>query len=443
MRIGGGQGNIDMWTRRGFGLTAMAAGMTTGLAAATGVRAQEAITPEQRLRNEGRYLPHYLALKARLEAGDDEMARAELSQYAAFLGDEATALGLVERPPHPRIEGPDMDAAEARDAIDAIVEGAGRTRVVILNEAHNISGHRAFAAAVARALRPLGYDWFAAEAFVTSWREPTPSIGLYREGMPFTHQMGWYTQDPVFAETVREAARLGYRFADYEQTWLQRPSEDLDSEARIAAREQAQAENLIANVLAPYPDAKVFVFVGYSHAMEKPGLGGTWFAARLKALTGIDPLTIEQSSNWPALDPVNDARHVAAVLAKFAPTAPIVVSSNGLSVGSRGYAGQMDLSVFHPRREAVSGRPGWLAADPMRQAVEVAVPPFEGPALLQVMRTHEGPAGVPADQFLLQPGQERATLMLHPGAYFLRLERPGGNDPAYGAITVEPAPRPQ
>lgn len=79
-----------MWTRRSFGLTAMAAGMTSGLATTTDVRAQEAIPPEQRLRNEGRYLPHYLALKARVEASDDEMARAELSQYAAFLGDEAT-----------------------------------------------------------------------------------------------------------------------------------------------------------------------------------------------------------------------------------------------------------------------------------------------------------------------------------------------------------------
>lgn len=422
-----------MWTRRGFGLTAIAAGMaTTGV-----VRAQEAIPPEQRLRNEGRYLPHYLALKARIEAGDDEMARGELSQYAAFLGDEATALGLVERPPHPRIEAPDLDGAEASDAIDAIVEGAARTRVVILNEAHNISGHRAFAAVVARALRPLGYDWFAAEAFVTPGKEPRPSMRLYRNGMPFTGDLGWYTQDPVFAETVREAARLGYRFADYEQTWLQSAPEGSDAEAEIAAREQAQAENLIANVLTPYPDAKVFVFVGYSHAMEKPGLGGTWFAARLKALTGIDPLTIEQSWNWPALDPANDARHVAAVLTKFAPTAPIAVSKDGVSVGGRIHGGQMDLSVFHPRRAPVGGRPGWLAADPMRRAVEVTVPPFSGPALLQVLRSSEGPAGVPADQFLLQPGQDRATLLLHPGAYFLRLERPEGLDPAYGAITVE------
>jgi len=267
-------------------------------------------------------------------------------------------------------------------------------------------------------------------------------VTLFREGMPFIGGYGWYTLDPVYAEAVREAARLGYRFADYEQTWRQSAPEDADAEAQIAAREQAQADNLIANVLAPNPDAKVLIYVGYDHAMEKPNRFGTWFAARLKAASGIDPLTIEQAYNWPALDPANDAPHVAAVLDRFKPQDSIVVSRGGVTVASRHFTGQTDLSVFHPRRPQVAGRPGWLSADPMRQAVEVSVPPFEGPALLQAMRSSEGPAGVPADQFLLQPGQAAATMMLHPGSYFLRLERAEGIDAAYGSITVEEALKP-
>src|SRR5688500_6894839 len=112
--------------------------------------------------------------------------------------------------------------------------------------------------------------------------------------------------------------------------------------------------------------------------MEKPGRGGTWFAARLKEATGIDPLTIEQSGNWPATRPENDPAHVRAVLDRFAPTAPIAVSKDGVSFGSPSYGGQMDLSVFHPRLAPVSGRPGWLAVDPERRAIEVDVPAFEG-----------------------------------------------------------------
>lgn len=425
-----------MWTRRGFGLGAGAAGAL----AAMGTRAQESLDLDDRLFLEGRYLPTYLDLKVQVAAGD-EVARGSLSQFAAFLGDEQTALGLNEKPPRPDVQRPNLDNAEARDAIEAIVEGAGRTRVVILNEAHNISAHRNFAARVARALKPLGFDWFAAEAFVPPQEEPTPSVSLYRAGMPFTRDFGWYTQDPVFAETVREAARLGYRFRDYEFNWTQRAPRDADPETQIAIREQAQADNLIANVLAPYPDAKVLVYAGYDHAMETPNRFGTWFAARLKSATGIDPLTIEQSSNWPALEPTNDPPHVAAVLEHFAPRDTIVVSKQGVSVASRHYAGQTDLSVFHPRRATVSGRPGWLAADPLRIPVEVTIPSFDGPALLQAMRILEGPAGVPADQFLLSENQTVGTLFLQPGRYGLRLETAAGIAPAWGVIEVKPAPQ--
>ena len=420
-----------MLTRRGFGLAAGAIGATTAL----GARAQDMLTPDDRFMQEGRYIPQYLDLKARAAAGEAP-AGGMLGQYASFLGDEATALADTEKPPRPGLERPDLDGAESRDAMEAILEGAANTSIVILNEAHNISGHRNFAGQVARALRPLGYDWFAAETFMNRQRDPAPSITLYRQGMPFIAAFGWYSRDPVYAEAVREAARLGYRFAAYEQMFDQQAPEGSDWEGEIAAREEAQADNLIARVLSTNPDAKVFVYVGYSHAMEKPGLGGTWFAARLKAKTGIDPLTIEQSSNWPALNPAHDAPHVAAVQERFAPTAPIVVSKDGAAIGSRTYAGQMDLSVFHPRRAPVSGRPGWLAADPQRKPVEVVVPPFTGTTLLQAMRLSEGPAGVPADHVLLTEGQTRVTLLLPPGGYGLRLETEAGIQPMWGTITV-------
>lgn len=419
-----------MFTRRSLGL-----GAAAGLIAPWAARAQEALDVNDRLYGEGRYLPSYLDLKARAASGDAG-ARGMLSQFASFLGDEATAIGTFESPPRASAVRPDLEGAESRDALDAIVDGARGARVVILNEAHNISAHRSFAALVARALRPLGYDWLAAETFIQPQGTPAPSISLYREGMPFISSFGYYTLDPVYAEMVREAARLGYRFADYEQTQAQSAPDDATAEVQIAAREEAQADNLIANVLVPNPDAKVFVYVGYSHAMEKPGRGGAWFAARLKEKTGLDPLTIEQSGNWPALNPDNDAPHVAAVLDRFAPQAPIVVSKDGRTVASPTYAGQMDLSVFHPRRAPVSGRPGWLAADPARRAFTVDVPAFEGIALLQAIRAGEGPAGVPSDQFLLTPGQDRATFLLQPGFYYIRMEREAGIDPAYGQIEV-------
>ncbi len=421
-----------MWSRRSILLGAAGA----GVARATPVWPQEALSNDELFFSEGRYLPTYLDLKARSEAGD-EAARQMLSQFASFLGDEDTAVGLDERPPRPSVVPPDLDGAVARDAMEAITEAARNTRIVILNEAHNVSGHRAFAARVMRALRPLGYDWFAAETFTPPQPDTLVRIGAYAKGAPFLAGYGYYTHDPVFAEMVREAARLGYRFSDYEQRFDQRAPEGADAAAQIAAREEAQADNLIANILSANPDARVFVFVGYSHAMEKEGRGGLWFAARLKAKTGIDPLTIEQSMNWPAIAPENDAPHVAAVLTRFAPEAPIVASKDGESIASPNYAGKMDLSVFHPRMAPVAGRPGWLAADPERRRVMIKVPTLNEQALIQALPMAEAAAGLPSDHYLLAPGASEATFFLHPGRYFFRQETAAGIRPAFGALSID------
>lgn len=385
---------------------------------------------------EGRYLPLYLDLQTKVTAGDPT-ARGALSQYAAFLGDEATAIGMSERPRAPDQTLPDLADAVSVDALEAIVKAAADSQIVILNEAHNVSGHRAFANRVMRALRPLGFDWFAGETFTPRQSVPFAGIDLYREGGPFGGWLGYYTLDPVYAEMVREAARLGFRFAAYEERSDQRAPESASRDETIAIREAAQADNLIEAILKPHPGAKIFVYCGYSHAMERHGDGGEWFAARLKAKSGIDPLTIEQSLNWPGTRSESDAPHVAAVLSRFAPTTPIAVSRQGEIVSSPRNFGRMDISVFHPRLPEVSGRPGWLAADPERRAVTVALPPFDGPALIQAMRTDEGAGAVPADQFLLKPRQDRATLFLHPGPYLLRMERPGGIESAFGSIKVE------
>lgn len=418
--------------RRAFGLGALG----VSLAAALPGRAQTPLSGWERWFNEGRYLSYYLELAARVAAGDLR-SRDILAQFAAFLGDEATAIGLLERPTDSAAARPDLGTAESQPALQAIVERARETRVVILNEAHNISGHRGFAARVMRALHSEGYDWLAAETFGNHADPGTPSIRAYRPGLPFSLTFGYYTADPVFAELVREAAGRGYSFAAYEQRSDQEAGPDTGRLEQIAAREQAQAENLAA-ILNANPESRILVLVGLSHAMEAEGDGGTWFAARLKSLTGIDPLTIEQSLNWPALAPSNNAPHVAAVLERFNPSAPIAVWNSGQMVAAPAYSGRMDLSVFHPRQPPVQGRPAWLVSDPERRAVTIEIPAFDGPALLQAMRASEGPGGVPADQFLLQSGQREATLLLRPHSYFLRLETPDGFLPAWTTLNVEP-----
>ena len=94
--------------------------------------------------------------------------------------------------------------------------------------------------------------------------------------------------------------------------------------------------------------------------------------------------------------------------------------------------------VFEEHREQLVGR---LFRDEVtagqRVAVDVDVPTVEGPGLLQAVPAAEGPGAVPADQLLLTPGQRRATLLLRPAHYLVRLETATGVR-TYGQVEVTP-----
>lgn len=150
-----------------------------GLAAPLAGWAQEPLSASDRFIHANLYLPSYLEQKAAYEAGDDSVLGA-LVQHASLVGDEALATRL-----RPRGQPlPDAVPLDSAPALATIVERARDARIVILNEAHNVSRHRHFAEQVLTALRPLGFSIFAAETF--SWgpdppRAPsTPSAGAKR-----------------------------------------------------------------------------------------------------------------------------------------------------------------------------------------------------------------------------------------------------------------------
>lgn len=358
-------------------------------------------------------------------------------QWSALCGDETGALTEPTGSARKERNGPDLSAAQAADAVAAIRAAARGRRVVVLNEAHHVSRCRSFGASVMRALREDGFTWFAAETFGPRF-PGAPHVSEWRPGRPFLPSYGFYTRDPVFAEMVREAGELGYRFVDYEQRPDQRHlAADAPRNDQIAEREEAQASNLIANLFREHPNARVLVYVGYSHAAKAPVADNPpWFAARLKAKTGLDPLTIEQAFGWPGLTSKEDTAEVAAVLARFAPTRPISVRGASVPFLTGRYAGAFDVAVYHPRLPDVDGRPGWLAADPKRKRAAFDLPgPTDALALVQAVRQEEGEGAVPSDHYPLEAGATRAVFFLRPGRYRVRLETLDGYR-SLGAIRV-------
>ena len=167
-----------------------------------------------------------------------------------------------------------------RDATDVVLdEIIGNHRIVILNEKHHYPIHRAFAELLLLALERKGFRHLAAETF-TEMREPPdlryPNIYL-----------GNYSREPMFGNFVRRALSMGFKLVHYEYH-----GEGTD----IASRELGQAKNLVERFFSKTSDQeKLFVYVGYSHVREKQNASTHGLMAqRLKEITGIDPLTIDQ-----------------------------------------------------------------------------------------------------------------------------------------------------
>lgn len=369
----------------------------------------------------GRYLP-LLQFTRSMAAANTTMAWMA-TQLSAMIGDEEAAFNVPATAP---LALPDLTGCIAADAVETIAQAARSRRIVILNEAHNISRCRAFAGVVASRLRGEGFTVFAAETFDNA---TAAAINPLNAGAPITPALGWYLADPVYAEMVRAARRKGFRFAAYEA----KPRQMAGAVQQIEVREDAEANNFIANILDRDPKARVFVTCGYDHVRKAPDASGQmWFAERLKAKTGIDPLCISQDWSVPPPDPMPEQPALMAILDDFTPDAPVVVFDRAkapLIVGRP--QGAVDIEVIHPRLRAVDGRPGWLAGMPGRKRAPFALAAAaEAGTLIQAVPASEtGTAGaVPSDQYPLKEGSREAVFFLTAGSYEIRLESDDGRN---------------
>lgn len=407
--------------------------LLSGIVLATpgGGLAQAPLDPVKAVMEQGLYLPELARLReaARSSSGQGQV----LAQYLATLGDEAGALRqwMSLRPSTALVPPPDMtdySLHRAEPALDAIVSAARGRRLVILNEAHHGSRCRSFAAKVIDRLRAEGFNLLAAEDF--SNEPETRFAERMASGQPVTTDLVYYGRDPVYAGLIRQARAAGYRLPPYEMTEAQRPSEDADGPTRIATREAAEAANLAA-LLKDDSEARMIVYCGHGHVAEQPMGGNTLMAARLKAATGIDPLTIEQALCLPSPPGVFESPTITAVLAHFKPTEPIIVRDpEGAPLVMASYRGVVDLAVFHPRLpDDADGRPGWLARDPdLCRASARFVEAVPKGALVQAVLHDEAkaPNVVPSDQYLISAETRDAVFYLRRGIYQIRVETDGG-----------------
>ncbi|MHC4991708.1 MAG: hypothetical protein ACYTJ0_03430 [Planctomycetota bacterium] len=381
-----------------------------------------------RLLEQGKYLAAVRA--AEQSTADPAIRGQEIATMRSMVGDDHGALAAMSSALGHQAttvaETSPLDACEALDALATIVEMARDRRVVILNEAHHVPMHRGFALRVARALRPLGFSYLAAETLKPD------TAPLAERGFPLRSD-GFYAAEPVFGDFLREALRLGYQPVAYEMTARSDATDPLD---RVNQREAAQCANLIERIFDRDPEAKVLIFVGYSHATENvrsmpDGREQAWMAARLARATGLDPLTIDQTVQMALVpDDASSSDWRYAERRGWIKRPTVFRRADGSFFVGGHYAGRVDMQVFHPRPKLVRGRPDWLLADGHRTAIAIPAEalPAEGRVLVQAFVAGEPDGAVPVDQVVVGAGGDAPALMLPPGDGRIVVQDESGNE---------------
>lgn len=366
------------------------------------------------------YAATWRTLAAAGESSPADPFAAQLhGQLAALLGDydyaHAHYFGGVRRA-EPAALGL-RDPEPALPALAALVEGR---RVVMLNESHGHSAQRAANFLFVRELRRLGFTHLALEALAY---EPAQAgacasvvasdDGLASRGHAIAAS-GHYLNDPIFAELVRMALAEGFSLVAYDDSNADAPGREW--------REQAQARNL-ACVLEADPGARMVVVGGGSHTSKQPDhpFPGGMMAARLQAMTGIEPYSISvRVLDLPGLPGYADGQ-------------PFFAGTDEGPFTSAGY----DRVALVPAPLARGEAAHWLRLGGWRlPAPPVPLACATPPCLLEARRDGESDASVPGDRCLVAAEGPACPLFLAPGQYRLRLLGPGGDIVGAGSLRV-------
>ena len=344
-----------------------------------------------------------------------------LSWYQTFIGDyPGAAASFSIAQPAQDDDGPSplTGGYEAGPAAAVILSMAKSRKAVFFNEAHSAPITRTLTIELLAKLRAEGFNYFAAETLYDSDHD------LNKRGYP-TPKSGFYINEPLYGEMVRTALKLGFKVVAY----------DVENAGEGDARERAGAQRL-ARVFKQDPHARLVVDAGFAH-VQKSGkyLGGSSMGEFFHKLSGIDPLTIEQTMLIQHARPDQDHPYYLAVMQALHPQQPIVfVAADGKTWTLK--PGQYDMSVFYPESASTKARPDWLALNGLRVPYAVGSELCNGhfPCLIQAFYANEGDDAVAADRTVLNTvdpnapmsqrvlngqGDAQSVLFLRPGKYRL------------------------
>ncbi|MCF0052447.1 hypothetical protein LXM25_20425 [Dyadobacter sp. LJ53] len=294
-----------------------------------------------------------------------------------------------------------------------IIQKSADKQVVMFNEAHHRPQHRAFIRSLLRDFYSLGFRTL----FVEAYFENQDSL-LNDRGYPLQNT-GTYTKEPVFGDMLREAKKLGFTIASYDNDTVTCNS----TEPFVCnnQREKVAAENIFS-FLKANPKAKVLVAAGYAHIIKKSDDGWIKMAEQFKNISGIDPLSIDLVGMAERSSAAHENKFYSAAHKKYDIKVPSIISDRTTrQVFLSNYRGeQIDLQVVFPRTKYATGYADWLSDGYQKEfVVELSKVNFTPGDLLQIYIKNEAEAhekqAVPILQFPLSNIKQQKVLL--PGDY--------------------------
>ncbi|MEP6899370.1 MAG: hypothetical protein ABI870_12650 [Rhodanobacter sp.] len=328
---------------------------------------------------------------------------------------------------------PTANEWKSTDAVDLVAKLATDQRIVLVNEAHHDAHTRQLTLALLPRLRELGFNYFAAEALVSK------DAALMKRGYPINSSGTEYLREPSYGDIVRIAIKLGFTVVSY----------DVD-DAAIQEREEGQAENLYKKVFKKDPHARLFVHSGYAHIDKAKGRLGNVLpmAMRLRQLTGIEPLSIDQTQFREQIPNEPDAYE--ALADTFKPVGPtalvnratglpwsahpdlydvnVILPPTGSGAIESGYAQPSNIVNDMVRTQSMlsrfvnTQRPEWLTLHQERYPfpVSTALCRVTIPCVIDAHYAGEPDDAIAADRYAFLQGDTVSKLYLRPGRYRLR-----------------------
>lgn len=275
---------------------------------------------------------------------------------------------------------------EINEALPFIINNAKKFHVILINEAHYSSTNRNFMRELLPYFKNNGYSYLAVETIYAN-----DSL-LNSRGYPvFTS--GYYTQDIIFSNMIREALKLGFTIIPYDISGKEAMEQ---TSKNFGYRDSIQALNIYNNANLSDTHNKVLVYAGYGHILED----GPTMGYYLRKLINADLLSIDQIQ---MVDEYKGANLYLDYARKYCHIRePSIICYNNLPVITPLEHFGVDLQITHPPLEWINGRPKWLySKDKTSIPLPKALVEKYGACLIQAKYVNESNDAMPIDQFII------------------------------------------